>query len=225
MLTVHNLSCERDERLLFTELNFSLHAGELLQIEGQNGSGKTSLLRILCGLSSHYAGSILWQQQDVQAVFSHYLQSVLYVGHHAGVKASLTVEENLHWMQTLHPLLNKCSPSEALHSVGLYGYEDVPCYTLSAGQQRRVSLARLYLSNHPLWILDEPFTALDKKGVLEKETLIANHVLQGGMCILTTHHDFNLPQHTFRRINLDDLALKQRQSSAAATQDTTAAYS
>ena len=106
-------------------------------------------------------------------------------------------------MQTLHPLLNRCSITYALKQVGLFGYEDVPCYALSAGQQRRVSLARLYLSAHPLWILDEPFTALDKKGVLEKELLIAQHVRGGGLCILTTHHDFDLPDIAVRRLNLD----------------------
>lgn len=215
MLTVKNLTCERDDRILFTELDFTLNAGDLLQIEGQNGSGKTTLLRILCGLSSHFTGQLFWHAADIAEVFNQYVESLLYVGHHAGVKASLTAEENLRWMQRLHPLLNKCTISEALAQVGLYGYEDVPCYALSAGQQRRVSLARLYLSNHPLWILDEPFTALDKKGVAEKESLIANHVQQGGICILTTHHDFDLPEQTIRRINLDYLAGTQQSGSEA----------
>ena len=206
MLTVTNLTSERDDRILFANLNFSLHAGDLLQIEGQNGSGKTTLLRILCGLSSHFSGKIYWQNQDVSQQLPNFLQALLYVGHHAGIKAALTAEENLRWMQRLHPLLNRCTITEALNQVGLYGYEDVPCYALSAGQQRRVSLARLYLSSHPLWILDEPFTAIDKKGVLEKEALIIKHVQQGGMCILTTHHDFDLPKQTIRRINLDQLA-------------------
>lgn len=208
MLTVNNLSSERDERILFSGLGFTLVAGDLLQIEGQNGSGKTTLLRILCGLSSHFNGTISWHSQDVQNNLSEYLQSLLYVGHYAGVKATLTVAENLRWMQTLHPLLTKGTLEDALAKVGLYGYEDVPCYALSAGQQRRVSLARLYLSKHPLWILDEPFTALDKKGVAEKEALIAEHISQGGLCVLTTHHDFNLPLTSFRRINLDDPQFK-----------------
>lgn len=218
MLTVNNLSSERDDRILFANLNFSLHAGDLLQIEGQNGSGKTTLLRILCGLSSHFNGQIFWHNQDVTEHWSHYLQALLYVGHQAGIKAALTAEENLRWMQRLHPLLNRCSITEALKQVGLYGYEDVPCYALSAGQQRRVSLARLYLSSHPLWILDEPFTAIDKRGVLEKEALIVRHVEAGGMCILTTHHDFDLPQSTIRRINLDqqDRSRPSSEASAAA---------
>jgi heme exporter protein A len=205
MLTVKNLSCERDDRVLFAHLNFNVQSGEILQIEGQNGSGKTSLLRILCGLSSHFDGDIFWHHDAIQKLYGIYCQQLLYVGHHAGIKAALTAEENLRWMQTLHPLLNKCSIAHALRQVGLYGYEDVPCYTLSAGQQRRVSLARLYLSSHPLWILDEPFTALDKKGVTEKEQLMLQHVRAGGMCILTTHHDFDLPAAMIRRLNLDPL--------------------
>ncbi len=205
MLTIKNLSCERDDRVLFARLSFSVQAGEILQIEGQNGSGKTSLLRILCGLYSGFEGEISWHGNDTQAYQAEFCQQLLYMGHHAGIKAALTAEENLRWMQKLHPMLNKGSVNEALKQVGLLGYEDMPCYTLSAGQQRRVSLARLYLSSHPLWILDEPFTALDKKGVVEKEQLIARYVAAGGLCILTTHHHFYLPNATIRRINLDSV--------------------
>lgn len=205
MLTVSNLSCERDDRLLFTQLSFTVQAGDIVQIEGQNGSGKTSLLRILCGLSNSFEGEIRWQGTVLSAALADYLGQVLYVGHHAGIKPALTAEENLRWMQTLHPLLNKCPIADALQQVGLWGYEDVPCHALSAGQQRRVSLARLYLSQQPLWILDEPFTALDKKGVAEKERLIQRHAETGGMCILTTHHDFDLPEAGIRRLNLDEL--------------------
>jgi len=206
MLEVKNLFCERDERVLFSNLNFGISAGEVVQIEGQNGSGKTTLLRILCGLNESYEGELFWQQEEIAEVRDDYFSQMLYVGHLAGVKSTLTAEENLTWMQQLDPALDKVSIAEALNSVGLYGFEDVPCYTLSAGQQRRVGLARLYLSTAPLWILDEPFTALDKKGVAEKEALLAQHVLNGGSVILTTHHDLNVPGHTVRRINLDEVA-------------------
>jgi len=206
MLEVKNLFCERDERVLFSNLNFGIGAGEVVQIEGQNGSGKTTLLRILCGLNESYEGELFWQQKDIAEVRDDYFSQMLYVGHLAGVKSTLTAEENLTWMQQLDPALGKVSIEEALKSVGLYGFEDVPCYTLSAGQQRRVGLARLYLSTAPLWILDEPFTALDKKGVAEKEALLAQHVLNGGSVILTTHHDLNIPGYTVRRINLDEVA-------------------
>lgn len=206
MLEVRNLFCERDERVLFSNLGFAIGVGEVVQIEGQNGSGKTTLLRILCGLHESYEGELFWQQKEIAEVRDSYFSQMLYVGHLAGVKSTLTAEENLAWMQQLDPALNKVSIAEALTSVGLYGFEDVPCYTLSAGQQRRVGLARLYLSTAPLWILDEPFTALDKKGVAEKEALLAQHVLNGGSVILTTHHDLSVPGHVVRRINLDEVA-------------------
>lgn len=203
MLAAENLYCERDDRVLFEGVNFTLEAGDILQIEGQNGSGKTTLLRILCGLSNHFEGNVLWHGQNIDRVRSEYNQSLLYVGHHSGVKAALTAEENLSWMLQLQPMLDKGSISQALEKVGLYGYEDIPCHSLSAGQQRRVGLARLYMSNAPLWILDEPFTALDKQGVSEKEALIASHADNGGCVVLTTHHDISIPGKNIRTINLD----------------------
>ncbi len=204
MLEVNNLFCERDERVLFDKLHFNIKAGEILQIEGQNGSGKTTLLRILSGLLDAFEGDILWQKKPLDEVREDYYQAMLYVGHLAGVKATLTPEENLTWMMQLSPHLNKLTVYQALEKVGLYGFEDVPCHSLSAGQQRRVGLARLYLSSAPLWILDEPFTALDKKGVAEKETLIAKHLDRGGAVILTTHHLLKIPNKNVRALNLDD---------------------
>lgn len=205
MLEVKNLFCERDERILFGGLSFQINSGEILQIEGQNGSGKTTLLRILCGLTEAFEGDIFWNSQPVNEVIDEFYQVMLYVGHLSGVKVALTAEENLAWMRQLDPSLNRISIAGALEKVGLYGYEDVPCYTLSAGQQRRVGLARLYLSTAPLWILDEPFTALDKKGVAEKETLISQHVEKGGSVVLTTHHNLNIPGKQVRSINLDEV--------------------
>ena len=204
MLEVKNLYCERDERTLLGGLCFELNQGEVLQIEGQNGSGKTTLLRILCGLMDVYEGEIFWQEQLLDEVREEYYQALLFVGHLSGVKTALTAEENLAWMQKLNLSLTKMSIAKALKKVGLYGYEDVPCFALSAGQQRRVGLARLYLSNAPLWILDEPFTALDKKGVAEKEALIAQHVQEGGSVVLTTHHDLIIPDIEVRTVNLDE---------------------
>ncbi len=206
-LEVKNLFCERDERVLFANFSLQINNAEVVQIIGQNGSGKTTLLRILCGLSDAYTGDIFWQGHPLDDVREDYYKAMLYVGHLAGVKAVLTPEENLRWMVQLDKSLNKCSIMDALQQVGLFGFEDVPCHSLSAGQQRRVGLARLYLSSAPLWILDEPFTALDKKGVREKEALIANHVHEGGAVILTTHHDLMIPGKTVRPINLDELAL------------------
>ncbi|MCF6202414.1 MAG: cytochrome c biogenesis heme-transporting ATPase CcmA [Methylococcaceae bacterium] len=204
MLEIKNLFCERDERTLFEGLSFILNQSEVLQIEGQNGSGKTTLLRILCGLSDAFEGEVLWHGKNIEEDRENFYQALLYVGHLSGVKGTLTAEENLAWMSQLDPSLNQINIPEALEKVGLYGYEDIPCHTLSAGQQRRVGLARLYLSSAPLWILDEPFTALDKKGVAEKEVLIAQHVQAGGSIILTTHHNLSIPDKEVRCLNLDD---------------------
>jgi len=206
MLEVKNLYCERDERVLFDGFSLQIKPAEVVQIIGQNGSGKTTLLRILCGLSDAYEGELFWKKQPLEEVRSEYYQSLLYVGHLSGVKSSLTAEENLQWMIQLDSSLNKCTIREALKKVGLYGFEDVPCHSLSAGQQRRVGLARLYLSRASLWILDEPFTALDKQGVGEKEALIAEHVSAGGSVMLTTHHDLLIPNQTVRYIDLDKVA-------------------
>ncbi len=191
LLEVKDLYCERDERVLFQDLSFSLNSGEVLQVEGPNGSGKTTLLRILSGLSRAFEGELFWKGQPLAEGRDDFLESLLYYGHLPGVKATLTPEENLRWYAALHPQTDTITERihEALASVGLYGYEDVPCHSLSAGQNRRVSLARLYLSRAPLWILDEPFTAIDKRGVAAKEALIEEHAANGGSVILTTHHE------------------------------------
>ncbi|PIE24534.1 MAG: heme ABC transporter ATP-binding protein CcmA [Neptuniibacter caesariensis] len=205
LLQVNDLFCERDDRVLFTDLCFTVEAGEVVQIEGQNGSGKTTLLRILSGLSSHFEGEILWQGEPICDVREQFQAELLYFGHHPGVKAILSPEENLKWYAAIHPSIAADEIYETLEKVGLKGYEDVPCHTLSAGQNRRVSLARLYLSQAKLWILDEPFTAIDKKGVAQKEQLILEHARNGGSVILTTHHELTLGQQ-IRRFNLDELA-------------------
>ncbi|MBR9828504.1 MAG: cytochrome c biogenesis heme-transporting ATPase CcmA [Oceanospirillales bacterium] len=205
LLTVHKLFCERDDRVLFDQLSFTLEAGEIVQIEGQNGSGKTTLLRILSGLSRHYEGDILWRGEPVEDVREQFCRDLLYFGHQAGVKAVLTPEENLRWYAALSPAIDASTIPGALEQVGLKGYEDVPCHSLSAGQNRRVSLARLYLSHAPLWILDEPFTAIDKRGVAAKEQLLLQHAQRGGSVILTTHHELGI-KGPVRKINLDQLA-------------------
>ncbi len=202
LLEAKGLFCERDERILFDGLDFSLSAGEVLQVEGPNGSGKTTLLRILSGLSRAFEGELFWKGEEIAEVRDDFLQSLLYFGHLPGVKATLTPEENLRWYAALHPETDSIQERiiEALSNVGLYGYEDVPCHSLSAGQNRRVSLARLYLSHAPLWILDEPFTAIDKKGVAAKEALIESHASAGGSVILTTHHELSVAN--LRQIHL-----------------------
>lgn len=182
------LSCERDWRLLFDRLDLCIAGGEMLQISGPNGSGKTSLLRLLSGLMQPTAGEVRLKGKPLESQRNELARNLLWIGHAAGIKGLLTAEENLTWLCALHQPAEREAIWQALAEVGLRGFEDVPCHTLSAGQQRRVALARLYLAPPPLWILDEPFTALDRQGVAQLERHLATHCERGGMVVLTTHH-------------------------------------
>ena len=176
LLAAHSLSLERGGRELFQDLSFEVMPGHLLQVEGPNGAGKTSLIRILSGLSRYgYEGSVARHVP------------LLYLGHHAAVKALLTPRENLAWHVAGEGVYPDAQIEDALAKVGLYGYEDVPSHALSAGQHRRVNLARLYLSQCRLWLLDEPFTAIDKSGVASLEALLVQHVECGGAVVMTSH--------------------------------------
>ncbi len=191
LLSARSLFCERDDRILFEGLDLTLNTGEILQIEGRNGSGKTTLLRILSGLSSHFEGELYWQGEVMGEVQEAYLADLVYIGHLPGVSGQLTAEENLRWHCALHPSLDIEKIDYAIGQVGLRGFEDLPAYQLSAGQKRRIALARLYMSEAKLWILDEPFTAIDKVGVAAKEALMLKHLSCGGSVILTTHQDMS----------------------------------
>lgn len=188
LLTAQRLYCERDDRVLFEQLNLGLHSGELMQIQGSNGSGKTTLLRILCGLNDGYSGEIHWQGEPVVEVRERFLASLLYIGHRVGVNRILSPRENLRWSAALHGPVSDGQIEEALQYLGLAGYEETPCHNLSAGQHQRVALSRLLLNPVPLWVLDEPFTTLDVHGVAALEELLARHVRRGGSVLVTTHH-------------------------------------
>ncbi|MBG0847871.1 cytochrome c biogenesis heme-transporting ATPase CcmA [Pseudomonas chengduensis] len=197
------LSCERDWRMLFEQLHFALQPGDMLQISGPNGSGKTSLLRLIAGLRQPTSGDILLQGQALAEQRSELARNLLWIGHAAGIKGLLTAEENLAWLCALHRPASRKAIWQALEAVGLRGFEDVPCHTLSAGQQRRVALARLYLADTPpLWVLDEPFTALDKSGVAQLEAHLADHCERGGVVVLTTHHSLQCTPATYRDLDL-----------------------
>jgi heme exporter protein A len=193
MLTVVNLACVRGDRRLFEGVGFSLAGGQWLQVEGENGAGKTSLLRIICGLLHLADGEIRWNGERVSQVDDAYRAELLYLGHAGGIKEELTALENLRIGAALGgQVLDEAAALEALQRLGLKGREDLPARFLSQGQKRRVALARLLTSRARLWVLDEPFVALDVRAVDRLCAIIAEHVQSGGMALFTSHQAVNL---------------------------------
>lgn len=188
MLSAHSLSCVRGERRLFAQLDLAVNAGQWLHVRGENGAGKTSLLRLLAGLAQPAEGEVRWCGQSVLNPESVYRRHLLYFGHQAAVKEDLSALENLLFAAAIDgAALAETKALAALYRVGLRGREDLPLRVLSAGQKRRVILARLATRSAKLWVLDEPFTALDTKAVDLLATLIAEHLADGGMAVLTSH--------------------------------------
>lgn len=186
-LSTHQLSCELGDRRLFHGLHFALKAGEILQVVGENGSGKTSLLRIIAGLASPHAGEVRWRGKNIAGLGSDYTRHLLYIGHQSAVKADLTVYENLQYSLAFSSANNTTSIDAAIASLGLSAFRDDLASQLSAGQQRRIALAKLLLVDAELWILDEPFAALDQVGASFLETLFAKKIKEGGLILLTSH--------------------------------------
>jgi heme exporter protein A len=199
------LTCIREERLLFDQLNIEISAGDIVQVEGPNGSGKTSLLRILAGLSQPFEGEIFFDNQPILQSREEFHQNLLYLGHLPGVKGEMNAQENLNFNLALHGFnSNKKAISQTLAKVNLTGFEDSLASHLSAGQHRRISLARLYKTSARIWILDEPFTAIDKEGVHALEQLFKEHIDKGGCVILTTHQDLlTFKPKQIKKITLD----------------------
>ena len=203
MLEVVDLECVRGDRRLISGLTFSLREGELLHLHGHNGSGKTTLMRTICGLIQPMSGHIHWQGEDTRELGDEFTRDVLYAGHKNGIKDDLNGVENLRVASVLEGApISTGQAWEALQRLGLRGHEDLPTRVLSQGQKRRVCLARLLVSRAPLWILDEPFTALDSAAVDYLQSVIRQHVDQGGMVMLTTHQEVNLTRGQVKQLQL-----------------------
>ncbi|RDH86315.1 MAG: heme ABC transporter ATP-binding protein CcmA [endosymbiont of Escarpia spicata] len=200
-----DLECIRDDRVLFSSLCFTVNPGEALVLEGRNGSGKTSLLRILCGIRLPESGQLLWKGEDIFRLGPEYHEHTAYLGHKDGSKLDLTPLENLRVARGFGKAKEGITLEEALNQVGLYGFEDVPTRNMSAGQQRRLAIARLLVTDAKFWILDEPFTSLDRKGIEHMERLFEAHLQSGGMAAMTTHHRIGFKDDVkLVRVNLSD---------------------
>ncbi len=203
-LVVTNLAVVRGERMLFKQLDFSLNNGAVLYLQGENGAGKTTLLRTLCGLTHPYAGGVSWCGEDIKGMAEEYSKNVLYIGHLPGIKEDLTAIENLQFSLALLGLkVEKQEVVEVLTALGLAKALHLPTRMLSQGQKRRVLLARLWLQDLPLWILDEPFTALDVAATDVLKQKIESFANAGGMVVMTSHQDFRLNVPQFMQIKLD----------------------
>jgi len=201
LLQINNLACIRDDRVLFEHLNLSLTAGQMLLVEGPNGCGKTSFLRSLTGLKLADEGEILWQGETIEQLAADYYEQVNYVGHHDGVKRELTCLENLRLVQAMGKP-SGVDLDDALEQVNLYRFGDTLMGSLSAGQKRRLALSRLIVTEAKLWILDEPFTSLDKSSMASFETMFEQHLDQQGVIVMTSHHDVDMVNADIQRLNL-----------------------
>ena len=204
MLAITQLECVRGERRLFANLNFEVAPHTLLEVRGPNGSGKTSLLRNLCGLLPPAAGTITWCGRDIHALGDEYRAHIAYLGHLSAVKDELTARENLRLSALASGLpASAADVDAALHKLGVDDFHHLPCKALSQGQRRRVALARLCLCPaRLLWILDEPFTALDTAALALTRVLLESHLEAGGMVVLTTHQEVTIAAGVTRRVEL-----------------------
>ena len=191
----------RNDRLLFEHLDIGLEAGQMLVVEGPNGCGKTSLLRILTGLRLADGGEVLWRGESIDRLAGDYFEQVNYVGHHDGVKHELSCLENLRLARAMG-VPSKLDLDDVLDRVNLYAYGETEAGSLSAGQKRRLALARLIATDAMLWILDEPFTSLDKASMALFSGMFEQHLQQRGVIVMTSHHDISLPTQALQRLQM-----------------------
>lgn len=200
-LQLHDVAVLKGYRPLFPPLSLNLQAGDILHVSGANGSGKTTLLRALAGLNRQYQGHVCWRGQDIQRDVARYTSELLFIGHSAAVKASLNALENLAWYVACDGA-SDADCTQALKALRLHNKRELPCFQLSAGQQRRVALCRLLFNRAPLWVLDEPLTALDSEGIAVIRQAIAQQRERGGITLLTTHHGAEALDLPLRRLTL-----------------------
>lgn len=191
MLSANNLTLIRGERCLFQSLDFAMESGELLLLAGRNGSGKTSLLRAIAGMLSLESGEVLWDGEPVLSQRQAYHGSLVWLAHRSGLKSDLSLVENLEFERSLRPQLN-LDRDEVYERLGIERLKRLPIRSLSAGQQRRVALARMLFADVPLWLMDEPFTNLDKEGRGLVERLTEEHLTGGGLCVMAAHQDVEI---------------------------------
>lgn len=203
MLEATELGCTRGDRRLFSDINFTLSPGSLLQVQGPNGSGKTSLLRIICGLLAPAEGQIRWRGSNIQSLGEDYFSSLSYLGHRNGLKEELTPLENLRFASGLAGTqLSRKEATSVLGKIGLSGREHLPARLLSEGQRRRTGLARLLTWETSLWVLDEVLTSLDSSAVRFVTSLIEEHLNKGGITVVATHHELDLSADSYQRLDL-----------------------
>jgi heme exporter protein A len=201
LLQTRDLSCMRNDCLLFEHLDIGLEAGQMLVVEGPNGCGKTTLLRILTGLRLADGGEVLWRGAPIDRLAGDYFEQVNYVGHHDGVKHELSCLENLRLARAMG-VPSQLDLDDVLDKVNLYAYGETEAGSLSAGQKRRLALARLIATDAMLWILDEPFTSLDKASMALFSGLFEQHLQQRGVIVMTSHHDISLPSQALQRLQM-----------------------
>ena len=203
ILEAIQLGCVRGNRRLFSGLNFSLLPGTFVQLTGPNGSGKTSLLRILCGLLAPAEGEVRWQGANIRSLGEEYFTFTSYLGHRHGIKDELTGIENLRISNALNGVeISEQLARSVVATMGLAGRENIPARLLSEGQRRRVALARLIVCGTKVWLLDEVLTSLDKAATALIRSLIEEHLAKGGIAVVATHQELELKSASVQRLEL-----------------------